>query len=89
MIDNMIAIPKPKRIVDRKAIEAARKPYCELCGRWGTVDVHHIDSRGAGHGDEPENLISLCRVCHRKAHDGNISRDELREIKEKSRMIPA
>jgi 5-methylcytosine-specific restriction endonuclease McrA len=77
----MPAIPKPARIRDKRAIEAARKPFCEICGRWGTVDVHHIDSRGAGHGDEPENLISLCWVCHRKVHDGNISRDELRRIK--------
>lgn len=71
-------IPKPKRVVDKKAIEEARKPYCELCGCREGVQVHHIKSKGSGGGDTPENLISLCWVCHRKVHDGLIKREVLR-----------
>lgn len=72
-----------KRIMDRKAIAQARKPGCELCGRPGVVHVHHIRSRGAGGGDEPENLISLCPECHAKAHAGQVERGKLRQIAER------
>lgn len=72
-------IPKPHRIVDKKAIEEARKPYCQVCGRWGVVHVHHIKTRGSGGGDVPENLISLCYECHTKAHAGKLSKEFLKE----------
>lgn len=73
--------PKPKRIRDKKAIEEARKPYCELCGRHGIMHVHHIKSKGSGGGDVPDNLICLCWGCHRKVHDGVIKRERLRRGK--------
>ncbi|NPV52196.1 MAG: hypothetical protein HPY71_01580 [Firmicutes bacterium] len=68
------------KIIDRRAIEAARKPYCELCGRRGPVEVHHVFSRGMGGGgrlDVHFNLISLCWQCHRAYHDGRISRERI------------
>ena len=34
---------------------------------------------GAGGDDTEDNLIELCGVCHRRAHDGIISKQELRE----------
>lgn len=71
-------IPKPKRIKDKKAIEQARKPYCQYCFRYGITEIHHLKSRGAGGDDISDNLIALCPLCHRKAHDGNISREKLR-----------
>jgi hypothetical protein len=77
-------IPKPKRLVDKRAIEAARKPWCEYCGKAGPTEVHHWEhSRGAGGDDLPANLIALCagpNGCHQKAHMGLISKDQLREI---------
>jgi 5-methylcytosine-specific restriction endonuclease McrA len=69
-----------KRIVDRKAIAAARKPFCENCGRWGTVHVHHVKSKASGGSDELANLVSLCPICHTLAHTGQISKETLREI---------
>jgi 5-methylcytosine-specific restriction endonuclease McrA len=70
---------KPKRIVDKKAIQQARRSFCQVCGRWGDVHVHHIKSKGSGGGDIPENLISLCYKCHTKAHIGKLSKEFLKE----------
>lgn len=39
---------------------------CEVCGA-RAVDLHHINGRGKGK-DVVENIIALCRLCHRKAH---------------------
>ena len=43
-------------------------------------DPHHIKSRGSGGGDEPENIITLCRRHHNDAHAGRISKYELYAI---------
>ena len=76
----VVAFPKHKRIVDPKAIHRTRRDRCELCGSNQGLQVHHIKSRGAGGDDAPDNLICLCYVCHRKTHDGLITRERLREI---------
>lgn len=34
----------------------------------GELDLHHIIPVEEGGGDEPENLITLCRGCHKKIH---------------------
>ncbi len=78
-------IPKPTRVKSPANIKAARKPYCEYCGMWGYTESHHVTSRGAGGGDEMENLISLCtgpgtRDCHGRAQRYEIGRESLREI---------
>jgi len=70
--------PKNIRIKDPKAIEVARRPYCVFCGyTGGEREVHHIYTKGAGHGDTAENLICLCIVCHARSHSGEISKKEL------------
>jgi hypothetical protein len=51
---------------------------CEACGR-KAVDVHHIDGRGKDK-DVIENLMSLCRDCHTKAHEGKLSKECLQHI---------
>jgi len=46
-------------------------PY-EVSGEmavWTTLEVHHIVPRVAGGTNHPENLITLCRACHRARHD--------------------
>ena len=45
---------------------------CEVCGK-RAVDVHHITGRGNGK-DEINNLMGLCRKCHRRAHEGIIDK---------------
>jgi 5-methylcytosine-specific restriction endonuclease McrA len=51
---------------------------CEVCGKMGRIDhggfdVHHITGRGNGK-DEINNLMGLCRKCHRRAHEGIIDK---------------
>lgn len=45
---------------------------CEVCNK-KAVDVHHINGRGPGK-DEINNLMGLCRKCHRRAHEGVIDK---------------
>ena len=77
-------IAKPRRIRNHKAIQAARKDYCERCGRRDLpIEVHHVLHRQMGGGrqlDVPENLLALCVACHRAYYNGRIGREELMEI---------
>ena len=34
----------------------------------GQLEVHHIVPVAKGGGDEPENLVTLCKECHKKRH---------------------
>ena len=49
----------------RKLILKRDNYRCSECG-YGYLEVHHID--GDRLNNNPENLITLCRRCHRKAH---------------------
>ena len=41
---------------------------CQHCGKSNTIlNVHHIESRQTG-GDRPDNLITLCKTCHKAYH---------------------
>jgi 5-methylcytosine-specific restriction endonuclease McrA len=40
---------------------------CVLCGNVPT-ELHHYKSRAQGGSDYPENLVSLCRMCHEHVH---------------------
>jgi len=51
---------------------------CECCHRQA-VDIHHIRGRGKGK-DVIENLCALCRRCHEKAHNGELSKGEIQYI---------
>lgn len=51
---------------------------CQICGNGANVDRHHVIPRGTGGSKDPavlseENLISLCRTCHRNIHEGGWS----------------
>lgn len=72
--------PKGGRIIDNKAIEAARRTRCEICGDTWILSVHHIKPRGRhGSGDDvPENLVTLCFNCHTKAHNGQLTKEQIR-----------
>ena len=61
---------------------------CEKCGV-KAVDIHHIIPKGMGGSktkDVIENLISLCRDCHNKAHDNKISKEELFKLHEEKML---
>lgn len=81
MVAMGITLDKPHRIVSPKALETIRAiGHCEVCGKYGRPQAHHLTSRGAGGGDVMENLVAACLQCHDKIHRGLISRDELRAI---------
>jgi 5-methylcytosine-specific restriction endonuclease McrA len=41
---------------------------CQQCGRCTQLEVHHMYRRSRGGDDSEENLLTLCRACHRGAH---------------------
>jgi hypothetical protein len=43
-----------------------QRTECEICGKVGKLDVHHID--GDYQNNDPSNLMVLCRSCHNKEH---------------------
>lgn len=64
-------VPKNKRIVNKKLLKD-KKGICQICGKSGQTEKHHIKTKGSGGNDTEENLIEVCRKCHRLIHDGKI-----------------
>jgi hypothetical protein len=49
---------------------------CILCGKqYDSLHVHHVVYRAHRGGDDAQNLISLCRDCHKSLPQHNPSRD--------------
>lgn len=46
--------------------------HCKGKSKDKVLNVHHIESRKIG-GNAPNNLITLCRTCHKDYHAGKIS----------------
>jgi hypothetical protein len=46
-----------------------RFDYCVACGASEHLDHHHLVPRSRGGSDHESNVITLCTVCHGKAHD--------------------
>lgn len=70
------APPKLSRVHSRENIKAAKSgKRCEnrKCRHKITdinrLDTHHLQSKGAGGGDERSNLMALCRACHTDFHN--------------------
>ena len=55
--------------------------YCHGKSKDDVLNVHHIESRQTG-GNRPDNLITLCRYCHKQYHKGSIKLPE--NIKKKA-----
>lgn len=53
-----------KRIA--KKIRKRDKHICQICGKRPSYQVHHIIPHRITKCDNPENLITLCRSCHKK-----------------------
>jgi ribosome-binding protein aMBF1 (putative translation factor) len=42
---------------------------CELCGRYGKLDVHHVfEGRNRKNSDKYGAVIRVCRTCHDNIH---------------------
>ena len=45
---------------------------CTQCNKKGNLDAHHIIWKEHGGKDTIENLITLCKQCHKKVHKGKL-----------------
>jgi hypothetical protein len=53
---------------------------CQLCGgrsKEPRLNVHHIVQRSQGGSDRPNNLITLCKKCHTKLHEGKLRSNQI------------
>jgi hypothetical protein len=55
--------PKPKRVKNRKLLEAVRGLPCGVAGCRGKAQAAHL-RHGTGHDDTEENLVPLCGIHH-------------------------
>lgn len=55
---------------------------CVLCSAKQGLQLHHIDGRGKGMTDNPNNCVMLCLDCHLNKVHGNLKkyRPILKEI---------
>ena len=74
-----------------KAFVLNRDKYtCQHCKtKKGTLEVHHIVFRSNGGSDEPDNLITLCRHCHKELHLGKFSLKNTKGLKRKNAQAAA
>lgn len=65
----------------RKYFQYGEQSYvgCEICNS-PAADVHHIQYRSRGGGDNIENLMALCRYHHDKAHREELSEAYLQKM---------
>ncbi len=47
---------------------------CDLCGRRGKTEIHHLIPVKRGGTNDPSNLLVLCKRCHLEADNLNHSR---------------
>ncbi|MFC1645190.1 HNH endonuclease signature motif containing protein [Patescibacteria group bacterium] len=64
-------------------IEACSK--CIVCDQTSALEYHHIDDNREN--NTVENIIYLCAVCHKRSHDGDIEKKDLKMYKERARKI--
>lgn len=64
--------PKKKRYTNSAYLRfVAAYLKCLICHK-PNPDPHHVTSRGAGGGDEPENIMPLCREHHAEFHKAGV-----------------
>lgn len=69
-----------------KQIRGRDHNRCKLCGTSAWTEVHHIVYRSQGGGEEPDNLITLCKLHHDAAHAGKIGRRYLQSFARYGRL---
>lgn len=45
---------------------------CQICGSHDDVEGHHMIDYQYGGAADVDNIITLCRECHKKVHRGYI-----------------
>lgn len=44
---------------------------CVFCKSYIALQLHHINGRGVGKTDDPDNCVIVCRNCHERIHEKN------------------
>jgi hypothetical protein len=52
----------------RYRLDVKQKHKCGECGKFGTLQFHHLQHRSKGRIDSEENVVGLCQTCHGIAH---------------------
>lgn len=61
----------------RKAVLHRDNYTCQCCGKKNCqLQTHHIIYRSRGGSDDENNMITLCKECHKGVHDGTIVLDK-------------
>ena len=61
----------------KEAILKRDKYACQICSKKHTrLEVHHIVYRSQGGTNDESNLITLCKDCHSRVHDGILTIDK-------------
>lgn len=45
---------------------------CQICGSTAEPEGHHVFDYQYGGDADVDNIVTLCRECHNKAHKGEI-----------------
>ncbi len=45
---------------------------CQICGSTDNVEGHHIIDYQFGGAADVDNIVTLCRECHKQVHRGKI-----------------
>ena len=72
-----------------KAAVLSRDNYtCQICGEKDSkFEVHHIQFRSKGGSNRMDNLVTLCRDCHKQIHSGGLVFDKkIKSFKHASHM---
>lgn len=87
MSENHRRMPRPEWEWTRAQILSRDGRRCRQCGKAGRLEVHHVKHLQDGGTNSPENLTTLCRDCHIRAHARPVSaatsawRDFVSELK--------
>lgn len=65
-------MPQPIPEIVKRFVLGRDDWKCRNCGRGDMLDPHHVIYRSAGGSNHPNNLLTLCRVCHNDIHDGRL-----------------
>jgi len=77
---NRIGLKAPRLRLNAEKYEQLRQRVlwrdgwrCQFCGTMSNLEVHHQEFRSLSGQDTEQNLITLCKPCHSRVHEGRIS----------------
>lgn len=65
--DEMITPEKLQQLLINASFKRRHGKHCAVCGRTGSIAVHHIKPRRRGGSNGDHNLVCLCHTHHKLA----------------------